>query len=125
MKKIFKIVAGLAAIFVVLLAAAAVAVRVLLPSEKLKALAISEAGKSLHRTLELRSVDFGVLTGLSIQGLRLSETPDFSKGEFLTAERFTLRPEWLPLLHKEFVARRIELSGASVTAVKGSHGKFN
>ena len=125
MKKILKFAGAFAAIIVVLLAAAAVAIHIFLPPEKLKALAISEADKSLHRTLEVRSVSLGVLTGLRIEGLRLSETPDFSKGEFLKAESFTLSPEWLPLLRKELVARTIELSGASVTVVKGAGGQFN
>ncbi|MFI5349218.1 MAG: AsmA-like C-terminal region-containing protein [Elusimicrobiota bacterium] len=125
MKKLFKIAAAFAAIAVVLLAAAAVAIRIYLPPEKLKALAISQADKSLHRTLEVQSVKFGLLSGLSIRGLRLSETPNFSKGEFLTADSFTLSPEWLPLLHKEVVARKIELSGAIVTVVKGADGRFN
>src|ERR1700722_629700 len=125
MKKLLKIAGALAALIVVLLAAAAVAVRVFLPPEKLKALAISEADKSLHRTLEVRSVDFGLLTGLSIQGLRLSETPDFSKGEFLRGDGFPLSPECLPLLHKEVVARNIELRGAIITVVKGADGRFN
>ena len=117
--------AALAATGAVLTGAAAVAVHVFLPSDQLKALAIAEAGKSLHRTLEVRSVEFGLFSGLTIDGLRLSESPDFSKGEFLKADRFVLSPEWLPLLHKEIVARRIELRGASVAVVKGADGKFN
>ena len=125
MKKLFKIAGAFAAIAVVLLAAAAVAIRIYLPPEKLKALAISQADKSLHRTLEVRSVKFGLLSGLSIQGLRLSETPNFSKGEFLTADSFTLSPEWLPLLRKEVVARKIELRGAIIIVVKGADGRFN
>ena len=125
MKKLLKITGVIAATGIVLVGAAAVAIRVFLPPEKLKALAISEADKSLHRTLEVRGVSFGLLSGLRIEGLRLSETPNFSKGEFLTAESFTLSPEWLPLLHKEIVARKIELRGASVTVVKSAGGKFN
>jgi uncharacterized protein involved in outer membrane biogenesis len=102
-----------------------VAIRVFLPPEKLKALAIEQADKSLHRKLEIESVSFGLLSGLRIDGLRLSESPDFSKGEFPKAASFTLSPEWLPLLHKQLIARQIELAGASVNVIKGKDGRFN
>lgn len=125
MKTFLKIAAILAGLGVALLGAAAVAVHILLPPEKLKVLAVAQADKALHRKLEIQSIDFGLLSGLRIKGLRLSESPDFSKGEFLSADSFILSPAWLPLLHMEIVARKIELDGANVTVIKGNDGSFN
>ena len=125
MKKLAKVLGILAAVFVVLVIAAAVAVKIFFPPEKIKALVIAQAEQNLHRKMEVSSVDFGLFQGLQIQGVRLSEKPDFDAGEFMKADAFTFRFEWLPLLHKELVASRLELDGLKVTVKKRRDGTTN
>ncbi len=125
MKTLLKILAALAAVVVVLLAAVALAIRIFFPPEKLKALAEQQADKALHRRLEIGSIGLSLVSGLRIDGLRLSESPDFSKGEFLRADSFVLTPDWSALLARKLVARRLELDGASVNVIKEKDGRFN
>ncbi|MBI5245086.1 MAG: AsmA family protein [Elusimicrobia bacterium] len=125
MKRPLKILLILAAVLVALAGAAAVTVKIFLPPEKLKALAVSQADAALGRKLEMESVDFGLFTGLRIEGLRLSERPDFSKGEFLKADAFVLRFSWLPLLSKRFEAGKVLFQGLEASIKKGKDGQFN
>ncbi len=111
--------AGLA--FVV---AAGVAIKILLPPEKIQKLVVEKASESLHREVRLRGVSVG-LRGLTLEGLEVSEKPDFAAGKFLGVEGFTLRVELMPLLHKKVVIDEISVEGPIIVVKKDKKGKFN
>jgi len=67
--------------------------------EKIRELAINYAEKSINRKVKLENASL-TLKGFSLYGLKISEYPDFEKGEFLTAGKFVLSPAFLPLLKR-------------------------
>lgn len=125
MKKLLKVLAAVAAAFLLVLAAAALYIKIKFPPERIKALVVAEAQKTLHRQLEVGSVRFGMLSGLRIEGVRLSEKPDFKAGEFLAADAFVFRFAWAPLLRKKLVAHEVALEGLRATLTKRKDGTLN
>lgn len=79
---------------------AAVALPFLFPAAKVKALIEKEAADQLHRQVKLGKISLGLWTGLSVENFELSESPDFSKGTFISSEKIVVRPRLLPLLAK-------------------------
>src|SRR4051812_23038131 len=100
MKKILKVLAVLAAVAAGVLVLASVALHFLLPPEKAKALVLKQLTTHLHREVTLGQVSVGIISGLDISDLNVSEKPDFSKGTFVSSERFTLRLALWPLIFK-------------------------
>ncbi|TBR21546.1 hypothetical protein EPO15_10030, partial [bacterium] len=87
---------------VLLVGAAAVAVRVFLPPAKVKALALQKLGAALGR--EVRLADASVqLSGVRLSGLEVSEVPDFKAGKAFKAKSVTATPRWWPLLTRREV----------------------
>lgn len=82
------------------LAAAALGVKLYFTQARLKALTTDFAAKNLRREVTFDSVSLG-LKGLSIANLRVSEYPDFKRGEFFSAASFAVRPSFRALLRRE------------------------
>ncbi|MBI3296841.1 MAG: hypothetical protein HYZ75_01660 [Elusimicrobia bacterium] len=97
-------------------AAGAVAVRVLLPPEKVKALAVEKASAALGREVRLEAASAG-LGGISLSGLEVSEVPDFKAGTALKAKSVTVSPEWWPLI----VSRQVLIDKVSVSDFEASY----
>src|SRR5579864_7615730 len=123
MKKLVKIagiaLAALAALAVIL----SVAIRVFFPPEKVKAMVEKQVTAQLRRQVKLGEVSVGLFSGLSISDFALSEAPDFTKGTFVSSERFVVRPRLLPLLAKKLFVKEIELIKPEVTIVRYADGK--
>ncbi|MBI5595327.1 MAG: hypothetical protein HY928_04475 [Elusimicrobia bacterium] len=83
-----------------LLLAAALALRALFPPEKVKALALTRISAALGREVRLQSADLG-LRGVRLEGVEISEVPDFKAGTALKAARLRVAVRLWPL-----VARR-------------------
>ena len=126
MKKLFKIVLLLVAIGAVLLLVGSIALRVYLPPEKAKALVLQHLSAQLKREVTLGSASVGVLSGLQMTDLKISESPNFSKGTFLSSEQFSLKVALLPLLFRKVIVRQIVLKRPEVAIVRQADGKtFN
>src|SRR5579884_3579866 len=125
MKKLFKVIVILFAVLVVLLIGATVALRLLYPPERLKSVVTAQAESQLHRKLEIGDVSVGLIGGLSVRSVKLSEKPDFSAGTFVSADDFSIRPQLLPLLHGKLVVSKILLSDAKISVVQHADGTFN
>ncbi|MBI2387903.1 MAG: hypothetical protein HYV14_18100 [Elusimicrobia bacterium] len=104
--------------------AALVALKAFFPEPKARAYAVGKAGKQLGREVRLKRIDAG-LTGLHLQGLEVSERPDFAAGTFLSVETFSLRPSWKALLRRELVVASASADGLKVSVVRGADGSFN
>lgn len=117
MKKLLKVLAVLAAACLVLIAAAGIVLRVYFPPERIKALILAEAEKTLKRKVEIGSVELGIVRGVRVTKVRV--------GDFLKAEAFTFRFAWLPLLKKRLVAHELALEGLEVTIKKHKDGTTN
>ncbi len=126
MKRLFKILSIILAIVLGLLVAASVALRIFLPPEKAKALVLKHLSEQLRREVEVGSVSVGVFSGLQISKLKISESPTFAKGTFLSSELFTLQVALLPLLSKQVIVRQAVLKEPTVTILRMADGKtFN
>ena len=108
-----------------LAAAATLALKRFLPPEKVRTLVIEGARKTLNREVRLQGISLSALKGLSIQGLEVSEVPDFRAGSFAAASSFSLRVKLLPLLRKRVVVDSILLDGLRVSVRRGPGGGFN
>jgi len=126
MRKFLKIIAVLAVIVIVLVGIASIALRVLLPPEKAKALVLKQLTTHLKREVRIGEVSVGVVTGLSVSDLKVSESPNFSKGTFLSSDQFSLRLALLPLLFRKIEVRQLVLTHPVVQIVRYQDGKtFN
>src|SRR5579864_5090554 len=79
------------------------------PQEKLRALAARELGRKINRQVEIGPIHLG-LSGLGIDELKLSETPNFRAGVFFAAKGvhlgWGLRTLWEGLdIRKKFLTR--------------------
>ncbi len=126
MRKLIKILALLAAAGLVFVVIGSVALQLYLPPEKAKALVLELLSKQLKREVALGSVSVGVLSGLRVSDLKISESPDFSKGTFLSSERFSLKIALVPLLFRKVIVRQIILRKPEVRVIRDADGKtFN
>ena len=104
--------------------AALVALKAFFPEPKARALVIEKARKQLGREVKLARIDVG-LTGLHLQGLEISERPDFTAGTFLSVETFSLRPSWKALLRRRLVVASASADGLKVRVLKRVDGSSN
>ncbi|MBI5884040.1 MAG: AsmA family protein [Elusimicrobia bacterium] len=120
--KLFAVVigAGLAG-----LAAATLALRLLLPPDKLKSLIAQEAGKVLGRQVRIKDVSVSLIQGLRVEGVEISEKPDFKAGTFVSVSSFDFKVQLMPLLSKRVVIDRMVMAGPSARIVKNKDGTFN
>lgn len=124
MKRALKIPAYCAAGLLVLLAVAAVTVRIYFPPEKIRRLALEYAARQLNREVRISSASVG-LGGVTLKNLEVSESPDFSRGEFLKAGDFQVSLRLLPLLHGKIELRSVNASGVSVLIKQHRRGIYN
>ncbi|MDX6769569.1 MAG: AsmA-like C-terminal region-containing protein [Elusimicrobiota bacterium] len=105
-------------------AAALVALKAFFPEPKLRAMVLDGARKQLGREVRLEHLSLG-LRGLSLDGLEVSEFPDFKAGTFVSVERFRLRPSWRALLRRKLVVSTVDAEGLTVRVARGADGAFN
>ncbi|MBI5882962.1 MAG: AsmA family protein [Elusimicrobia bacterium] len=120
-----KVAAALAILAVVALAALSVALKKYLPPDKARELILTQSRKFLDREVKLQSVDLGVLSGLVIKGIEISEKPDFKAGRFVSADSFQLKLKLMPLLHRSVVVDRLKASGVKIQVQRRKDGTFN
>src|SRR5258708_292933 len=126
MKTLFKVVAVIVGIILVLLVADSILLKIYLPPEKAKKLVLEHLSSQLKREVQLGSVSVGLLSGLTMNQLKISESPNFSKGKFLSSEKFSLKIALIPLLFRKVIVRQIILIHPEVTLIRYANGKtFN
>lgn len=104
--------------------AALVGIKMMFPEPKARAYVIEAARKQLGREVRLTRIDAG-LTGLHLQGLEISERPNFDAGTFVSVETFSVRPSWRALLQKKLVIVSATADGLKVNVVKSADGAYN
>src|SRR5437667_9130677 len=117
MKKIFKVLAVFVILVVVLLLGGSLLLHIYLPPEKAKALVLERLSAQLKREVSLGSVSVGILSGLQMSALKISESPGFSKGTFLSSDQFSLKVALPPLLFRKVIVRQIVLKRPKVTII--------
>ncbi|HAN04575.1 MAG: hypothetical protein A2X29_05170 [Elusimicrobia bacterium GWA2_64_40] len=124
MGKALKILLWTAAGAVLALGAAAAAAKFYFTQERLKALTTDYARKNLRREIAFEAVALN-LSGISIAKLRVSEYPDFKKGEFFSADSFSMRPSFRALLRREVRIESVSASGLSVRVTEVKPETYN
>jgi hypothetical protein len=125
MRTWMKVAGGLVLTLALALAGLAFFIKVKFPPEKIKTLVLDAAKKNLHRELRLEKVSVGLWRGLSLEGVALSETPDFKAGTFLSADRLSVTPSLKPLLRGKLAVKSVSLEGPAVSVVRFRDGRFN
>ena len=126
MKKLFKFIAILFGIFVALLIVGTIAIKIFFPAEKVKSLILKELTTRLKREVSIDHVSLSVVKGLELQHIRLSESPTFAKGTFVTVDSLGVRVRLLPLLAKRVEVDSILLVSPKISVVRFADGKtFN
>jgi len=109
MRTLLKMFFRLVVIPLVVLAVLLILASHIVPQSRLRNLVADELGHRLHRQVDIGPIIFG-LRGLTIDSLRLSETPTFQAGTFLTAQGvrlgWNLRSLWDGLsVRQRFITR--------------------
>src|SRR5437773_114046 len=103
MKKLFKILVVLVGLGAALVLVGSILLHMYLPPEKGKALVLERLSAQLKREVDVGSVSVGILSGLQMSNLRISESPSFSKGTFISSDEFSLKVALIPLLFRKIV----------------------
>ncbi|MBI4676406.1 MAG: AsmA family protein [Elusimicrobia bacterium] len=122
---LLKIAAALAVLAVIVIAALSVALKKYLPPDKVREIILTQSRRHLNREVRLQSVDLGILSGLVVKGISVSEKPDFKAGRFVSADSFQLRLKLAPLLHRSVVVDRFKAAGVKVQILRRKDGTFN
>ncbi|MCM2267565.1 MAG: AsmA family protein [Elusimicrobiales bacterium] len=124
MRKALKLLGWTSLAGLLCLAAAAVAAKLYFTPARLKALTLEYAGKNLGREVTFDGVKLD-LSGLAISNLRVSEYPDFKRGEFLSAGTFSVRPSLRALLRREVRIHSITASGLKLRVREVKKDTYN
>lgn len=113
MKKVLKAAAWTAAALLIAAVAGTLALKFYFTQERLQSLMKDYAARNLKREVTFDAVSIS-LSGLDINNLKVSEFPDFRKGEFFTAASFSVRPDLRRLLRGELQINSVSASGLSM-----------
>jgi len=127
MKKLIRILLWIAGIFVALLILAIVAVKIFLPVEKIKAMAVEEGSARLGREIVVEGLDLSIWGGLGVelQGVRIGNPEGFESGDLLTADKVDLKLQLLPLIFGDIRVNRLVIDRPDVRLLKTASGAVN
>ena len=125
MKKLIKISLYTVGILAALALAGGLALKLYFTPVRVKRLALEYASSNLKREVDFKSAALS-LSGFSITGLRVSEYPDFSKGEFLSAETISVRPELRELIfNRKIKINSVSADGLKLKVLEAKKGTYN
>ena len=127
MKKFTKVLIWTAGIFVVLIVVALILLKIFLPVEKIKALAIEQGTSRLGREIAVEGLDLSIWGGLGVelQKVRIGNPPGFEGDHFLTAEKVDLKLQLWPLIFGDFRVDRLVIEKPNINLVKTVSGSVN
>ncbi|MFH1726297.1 MAG: AsmA-like C-terminal region-containing protein [Elusimicrobiota bacterium] len=120
-----KILLAAAALLVAALAATVIALKVFFPPERIEAFVVERLGASLGREIRIASSSIG-LSGARLEGVEISEIPDFKAGTIVKARRLRVSLRlWALLRRRELRVTELALDGWELKVVRGADGAFN
>lgn len=123
MNKLLKIILVVIVVLVVLAAGAFLLVKSYLTDERLRALIVENAEKTLDRPVSLGAVNLSLFRGIVVRDLEIKE--EDARSVFLKTREFAISYRLLPLLSKRLVIDRISLVAPAVSVMKNPDGTFN
>ena len=124
MKKFLKLCFKIAVVIVILVVAAFVALRLMFPPEKLKAMALEYAKTNLQREITFDDVSLN-LVGVTLDNFAISENTTFQNGTFAKADKLVVKIALKPLFQKRIEISTVQLDGLDINVVKNADGTFN
>ena len=120
MKKLLKILGWTAGSLVALVILLAVGLRLFLPMEKLRDLAVARASAALGREVTVEDVRVSLRGGLGIQltGVSIGNPAGFPEGRLLTAGNMDLKLRLRPLFSRQVHADRLVINAPNISLVK-------
>ena len=92
--------------------------------DRIRKLALEYAGKNLRREISLDAATLN-LRGFSLKNLKIAEAGGFKNGEFLSAENFSILPDFKALLRKELQINSIRASGVTLYISQAGEDNYN
>ena len=123
MSKLLKTSIALVAILAALVVGLNIAVRSYLTQERIQAMVIPPAEKTLLRKVSLGQAKVSIFKGVIIKDLVVKEAD--GERDFLRIKEFALKYKLLPLIKKEFVITKIQLIEPYVRIHRDAAGHFN
>ena len=124
MIRALKIAGVLLAAGLLLLIAAGVGLKLYFTPARIKAVTADYAAKNLRREVSFDSATLN-FSGLSITKLKVSEYPDFKRGEFFSADSFSLRPSLRALLRKRVQINSVSAEGLRMRVTEVRKDTYN
>ncbi len=121
-----KVLIGTVVVLILLLLCAVLA-PFIVNLDKYKDTILAQLEPYVPRDVDFQHVELTLLTGVGaeVQGLRISENPQFGGGDFLQLKTLKVRIQILPLLKGEIKVNRIILDQPVVHLIRNAQGVFN
>lgn len=124
MKKLLKLCFKIALVLVILGVGAVIALRMMFPPEKLKAMALEYAKNNLQREISFDGISLN-LVGVTLDNFAISENTTFKNGTFAKADKLVVKIALKPLFKKRVEIATVQLDGLDVNVIKNKNGSFN
>lgn len=125
MKKAFKILGIIFVILIVIVIIALILARIFITPERVRALVVDQLAKNLNREVEIQDLSVSIFKGVSVDGFKVSESPAFKEGTFISSKKFLLRYKFLPLLKRQLSISTIVLEEPHLNIIRKPDGSFN
>lgn len=123
MRKLGKILLGIAAVVAVIFIGLSLFVRFYLTEDRLKALIIPPAEKALARNVSIGAIKVGLLKGITINDFSIKEAD--GRTNFVSADSFVLRYDLPALFKKQVIVNEAHLENPTIRIHRDQKGKFN
>ena len=124
MRKFLKISAWVLVACLILVLGVIVTLKLYFTPARIKSFISNYAEANLKRKVSLVSATLN-WSGVSIKGLKVSEFPDFKKGEFISVEDFSVHPDLKALFKRQFKIKSILASGLKVNITEVAKNTYN
>ncbi len=125
MKFILMGIGVLAGLFVLLLVIAAIAIPILLPPAKMKALVTEKLSAAIHHKVSVGEVSFNVLSGFDVKNLVISNRSGWAAQPLLNAKDISISYHLLPLLWGQVSLKEIVLNQPDILVERRGLNSFN
>lgn len=122
-RKVIIIIAVAVGVPVLLAGGALLLVKVLVSPDMIRKSVLPRVEKAVHRRIEMADAKIGLLSGITLKGLKVYEKD--GRGVFVSLGEVRLHYQLLPLLSRRVVVDEIVLDSPEIHVVRNNDGTFN
>src|SRR4030043_179522 len=123
MKKLLKVAGIVAGILIVLIIGLSIFVKSYLSSDRLKPMILPKAEAMTGRKVFLDEISVSLFKGIVAKGLSVKEKD--GQRDFVKVGEFILSYRLMPLLKRELVISKIEITSPFISVKKHKEGRYN